>query len=295
MPVPTVSLEGACDLHVHAAPDPFDRVGDDVEAAQAAKEASMRAIVLKNAFESTVSRAYHTARQVPGIHVFGGIVLNSPVGGINPAAAEIALKFGAKVVWMPTNYSKEHCDIHGPPGDYAYKSAGLKIKPKPLTIFDDEGKVSEATTEVLRLVADYDAIVSTGHLSRGEIYALVKEARQVGCQKVLISHPHFTPPNLDDQTLSELIAEGAWVELCAGTVLLPTQVPMERVIRTLKTLGAERCIISTDAGNPVKPKHPDTLRAYLYALSTMGISQPEIHLMSRVNPARLLNLEGEGL
>lgn len=53
----TLSLCGAFDLHIHAAPDCFDRIGNDIEIAQQAKAAGMRAIAIKSVYESTVSRA----------------------------------------------------------------------------------------------------------------------------------------------------------------------------------------------------------------------------------------------
>src|SRR6266487_3983596 len=48
-PPPSKSpVEGAIDFHVHSAPDVFGRVVSDIEVAQAAAAAKMRAIVLKN-------------------------------------------------------------------------------------------------------------------------------------------------------------------------------------------------------------------------------------------------------
>ena len=75
-----------------------------------AKREGMRGVVLKNHFEPTASMAYLTRKEVPGIEVFGGIVLNRSVGGINPVAVErMALVKGGwgRVVWMPTVDSEE--------------------------------------------------------------------------------------------------------------------------------------------------------------------------------------------
>ena len=44
-------------------------------------------------------------REVPGIEIYGGIVLNRAVGGINPAAVEWMTRMSGargKVVWLPT-------------------------------------------------------------------------------------------------------------------------------------------------------------------------------------------------
>lgn len=37
-----------------------------------------------------------------GTTAYGGIVLNWPVGWLNPYAAESALRMGARFIWMPT-------------------------------------------------------------------------------------------------------------------------------------------------------------------------------------------------
>src|SRR4029434_8272190 len=79
---------GVIDLHVHSFPDVFGRNMDDVDVAQIAKSRGMRGIVLKNHISETASRAALAMKAVPGIEVFGGIVLNRAVGGINPDAVE---------------------------------------------------------------------------------------------------------------------------------------------------------------------------------------------------------------
>ena len=93
--MPLLKLDGAVDLHVHSYPCVFQRRVDDRQAAQAAADAGMAAIVLKCHHESTVSRAYLLQREFPNLKIFGGVVLNQFVGGINPAAAEVALRMGA--------------------------------------------------------------------------------------------------------------------------------------------------------------------------------------------------------
>jgi hypothetical protein len=81
-------------MHCHPFPDLFPRLADDLDIAIAARDAGLKALMLKCHHESTVSRAYLIQRVVPGIRVFGGVVLNSYVGGINAAAVETALRLG---------------------------------------------------------------------------------------------------------------------------------------------------------------------------------------------------------
>lgn len=88
-PPPKVSpAAGVVDMHVHSHPDVFGRNMDDVDVANIAKARGMRGIVLKNHISETASRAALAMRAVPGIEIFGGIVLNKAVGGVNPDAVE---------------------------------------------------------------------------------------------------------------------------------------------------------------------------------------------------------------
>lgn len=50
-------LHEAVDLHIRSAPSHFRRIVNDIEAAQSAASAGMKAIVIKNHRESTVGRA----------------------------------------------------------------------------------------------------------------------------------------------------------------------------------------------------------------------------------------------
>src|SRR5918999_6360849 len=88
-PPPKVSpAAGVIDMHVHSHPDVFGRNMDDIDVAQLAKSRGMRGILLKNHVAETASRAALVMRVVPGIEVWGGVVLNKAVGGGNSAAGE---------------------------------------------------------------------------------------------------------------------------------------------------------------------------------------------------------------
>src|ERR1700684_3086849 len=82
------SLSGVIDIHCHSGPDSLARSIDAVDLAHLAKKRGMRAIVLKNHYESTASLAYMARKAVPGIEIFGGITLNLSVGGMNPHAID---------------------------------------------------------------------------------------------------------------------------------------------------------------------------------------------------------------
>src|SRR5262244_3337048 len=127
-PPPKVSpAAGVIDMHVHSHPDVFGRNMDDIDVAQLAKARGMRGIVLKNHISETASRAALVMKVVPGLEVFGGVVLNTAVGGVNPSAVEWMHRiYGSrgKVVWLPTFESDKHVKTFSKPD-----AKGLVVAP----------------------------------------------------------------------------------------------------------------------------------------------------------------------
>ena len=94
---------GAIDMHCHHGPDPHRvRSVDAAEAVAEAEALGMAAIVLKSHAYPTGPIAVLMQKTVTRLRVFGGICCDFEVGGLNPAAVEVALRTGAKIVWMPT-------------------------------------------------------------------------------------------------------------------------------------------------------------------------------------------------
>jgi hypothetical protein len=290
-----VSLEGAIDLHVHTYPCLFPRLCDDYTAAQAAAQAGMGGMVIKCHHESTVSRAREVSRQIEGFQVFGGIVLNSYVGGINPAAVEASLKMGGKMVWMPTIDAAYHAEVHGSRGKYDVQEGGNTGRAEDglgITIWDEKRKLTPNTWEVLELIAKYEAVLGTCHLSPEEIYALVKAARPKKVQKILITHPFFKVPRLSVQQLKELVALGAIAEFGYCTVSpMWHYATVEEIFAAIKTIGVENAVLISDAGQRHNPMPHESLRVFAQCLYEKGLTEEEIRQMVVTKPAELLGIE----
>jgi hypothetical protein len=89
-------LRGAIDIHVHAGPHIFSspRRVDPFEAAVEARDAGMRAIVFMDVFEMSNGTAWLVNRQVPDFTTYGGLIMNTVYGGMNPRAVKTALSYG---------------------------------------------------------------------------------------------------------------------------------------------------------------------------------------------------------
>ena len=143
-------MQGAIDFHIHSAPSLFPRLVDDIEAAEGGRKMGLKAVVLKEHHGYTSDRMYFVRKLVSGIEVYGGVVLNNAVGGINPFAVEAAIDLGAKIVWFPTLSAKNHLDQMGTPdfGDSLKQKTKRRITEKPIYILNDKGTSSRKSTRL---------------------------------------------------------------------------------------------------------------------------------------------------
>jgi imidazolonepropionase-like amidohydrolase len=81
---------------------------------------------------------------------------------------------------------------------------------------------------------------------------------------------------------------GAYIELVYSPF---TEAALQMDVDAIHAAGAASVVISSDLGQPGNPLHPDGLLALYRALVAHGIPEAEIVQMSKVNPARLLDLE----
>jgi hypothetical protein len=291
--VELVDIKGAVDIHVHSFPCIFPRLADDREVVAAAVAQGMKAIMLKSHHESTVSRAYLLKDEFPDIRIFGGIVLNQFVGGVNPAAAEVALRLGAKEVWMPTIDAQHHVTEHGGRAKYDVQtSEDTFVWGDPISIIDADGKLTNEANVVLELIAKHDAILGTAHLSLAEIKPLVTEARRKGVQKILITHPFFkVPAGMSVDFLKEVGAQGAIAEFGFCTVSpMWAYATIEQTKQAMDEVGYDNCLIMSDAGQTHNPIAPEALRLYAQGLYEKGVSQGNIERLMVNTPSALLGV-----
>jgi hypothetical protein len=267
-----VDLSGVIDLHIHTAPDVRSRKLDDFGVAWAATARRMRAVLIKSHVTLTADRAYLVEQIVPDIRVFGGLALNHAVGGINATAVEVALRLGAAEIWMPT-LSAVH-QRHDPMGP-------------GISIYQD-GQIAECVIDVLRLIAEHDAILGTGHLSTQEVVDLVPIARELGVRKILVSHPEHPPVDMPSSVQEELRDRcGVLFERCLiSTTLAGWTMPFA----VIRRVGPASTVISTDLGQASNPAPVDGMAMFIASLKAEGYDEPSIDQMCRENPAALLGL-----
>jgi hypothetical protein len=273
---------GAIDMHCHHGPDPHRaRSVDAAEAVAEAEALGMAAVVLKSHAYPTGPVAVLMQKTVRRLRVFGGICCDFEVGGLNPAAVEVALRTGARVVWMPTFSSVVDRRKLGLPGP-------------GIPLLDAHGRLVPAVEEILRLAREHDAVVATGHVDLDEQRAVVDAARGLGVAAVM-THALETLVG-PDHTLAhvvELADRGAMIEFtyltCIPGGMAATEEPAT-FARAMMTLGPGRAIMSTDFGQAASPHPAAGMRMFIDEMLRAGVPAAAIDAMARRNPARLLGL-----
>ena len=299
---PTVSdaaweaLQGAYDLQVHVAPDVIARCIDDIDLAKEFLAHGLRGFVLKSHYVPTHERAQVVAKAVPGIDARGAIVLNHSIGGLNPVAVELAGRSKCAIVWMPTVDAAN--ETAGRPGASAknlpfwaqiqLELASTGINPPPMTVLDDAGELMGVARTCLEVIRKYDMILATGHLGKQEIRQLVKTGKEMRLRKILITHAEFPSQNFTAAEQLALADMGAVIEHCF-TTMYTNKAPWEAFYESIRVVGPERVVLSTDLGQTSNPGIAEGFAMFAQRLLDAGFSVAEIRRMTVENPAALVS------
>jgi hypothetical protein len=274
-------LSGVIDVHVHCAPDSVPRAIDAIDLAKLAKARGMRGLVLKNHWEPTASVAYLVRKEVPGIEVFGGIDLNVSVGGMNAEAVERMSKITGgwgRFVWMSTFDSQAQ--------------VLFSKENRPFVAVSHNGQLLPETKKVVAAVAKYHLILATGHNTPEEDLLLIREGRAQGVRGIVVTHAMMAPIHMSIEQMKLAAASGAFIEFVYnGLIGHYKEFEFADYAKAIRTLGPDHCILSSDMGLPANPLHPDGLLLFFAGLKKAGITDAEIGIMTKRNPAWLLGLD----
>ena len=279
-------MDGIVDMHVHTMPDTTERNYNDFQLVEAANRVGARAVVLKCHHGSTVERAYlcnlylHEKHPESKLQVFGSLVLNREVGGLNLAAVDYELSLGAKEIWLPTKDSRNDFARRGKVGGIA--------------VLDQEGNVLPVLVDILRSIAAHGAVLATGHLSFAETCKVVAKAREVGVKNIVITHPEYW---IVDETLEQqkylvdkfgVVLEKVYIQPLKDGTWIDN---MAKDLETIEKIGYQHIAMATDSGYYRNDPWDVMLEKYVDYLLAHGISEDEVRYMSRVNQKRLLGID----
>jgi hypothetical protein len=282
----------------------------------------MQALVFMDVFEMTNGTAWLVNRVVPDFMTFGGLIMNTIYGGMNPRAVKTALEYGdgAKFVDFgahSTYYqaAREGRVVDGKfvPLSELYPKFKTEELDRAIRIPVDEPVGSELG-EVLQLISSYPQVyLGTGHVSVEEAIRVVDLAGQYGIEKVLVSSSVTKIAGLEQ--LRYMVDRGAFLEYTLAAYTHTTPIPkthyyVEReyssmdegmaeepaggvrlVSEQIQELGAEHCIIATDFGVYTLPPPVEGLREFIACMLDLGVAVEDIRKLVKTNPERLLGLD----
>lgn len=272
--------DGAIDFHVHAAPSLWERKHDAVELARRAVESDLGGIVLKSHFWNTAPMAGLAAEYVPDIDIYSSIALNTFVGGFNPSAVDLAIETGASVVWLPT-FSAANFET----------GRHFPFSGQNLRALTDDGELRNDAREVLMTIADADqrVVLGNGHLAPNETYAVLDAIDEMGADiPYLVTHPESAFMDLSTEDQVDLAERGAYIEKCYLPVT-KGDVDIKTMAETIHMVGPERCVLSTDYGQPDNPSPPEGLWEFSERLVESGLSADDVTTMSLDTPRSLFD------
>ena len=282
-------LKGVCDIHLHCRPDSRERSVDEYGFMKDAMAAGYRAVMFKSNDFSCHDRAYVIRQALPGAECFGSFCMNRVHGDrVNPFAAQKAVETSGglcRCIWMPTLDAA-----------YQYQSEGRKGKGIP--VLDDNGQVLPEVVRVMEICAEADIILATGHASPEESITLVRKAQEVGVKRVVVTHANSSIWTMTPDQIKRCIDLGAYIEYCylpclwgEGTKMPQYQRQSIEEFASFVRLDPTRSFISTDLGQAVMPHPIEGMRNCILKLQAVGVSQSDIDLLVRRNPAWLIGVD----
>jgi hypothetical protein len=321
MELPDELLIGAIDSHVHAGPVLNSNPGhfDPIQVAQEAAAAGMKSIVYYDVFGGASGMAWVVNRHVPGIHTYGGYLMNSGHGGMNPRAIKTALHIeeGCRFISFGshcTRYSAERESTLIDGKLVPFKDAFPKFAEKELPVATSipvDGPISEELDEILTMIASKPEVyLNTGHVSVEEALRVLDLAEEYGIKKVLIAHPVRGKMTIEQQKAAA--ARGAFLEACLVDWLYPdvprTHYYVEKEymdmgaelgrfsnavkwMQTIKEVGIDSFVLGTDYGIRAASSPVQGMRTMVATLLDYGFAPDDIYKMIADNPAKLIGIE----
>ncbi len=107
----------------------------------------------------------------------------------------------------------------------------------------------------------------------------------------MVTHPELDTTRISDEKQKGLFRYGACFERCYfATTDLGQSLDPSVIAHSIKEVGPESTIISSDLGQVGNPDPLEGFRDYAQKLLNCGINEEALHLLIRENPSRLLGI-----
>lgn len=287
-----IIIAQAVDIHMHIGPEPIPRKYSVRELIKSENN-KIAGFVLKNHFMPT--SPFIKTENNKQLILYGGIVLNNSVGGLNSDAILIACQLSDKpiVVWFPTinakNFLAQSKFEIAPEWINDKKFISKKSSDvKPVNLLN-KGKLTVEAITCLKTIKKCKAILATGHISPIETTILVNQALALGISKIVITHPIYQKIEMTNELQKEFANKGCFIEIPYSMYSID-KIPITKIIEEIKSVGFQNIILSSDMGQVYSPAPSVALGKFAQLLIASGIKEKELFRMLVENPKKLLDI-----
>lgn len=169
----------------------------------------------------------------------------------------------------------------------------MSVPETPVVYVDENGVMDPAAVEVLKLIGEKDVVLGTGHGTAWEIDHLVEEAVKAGVKRILVNHPQFHIGATYEQ-MTKWANMGAFIEMnvCVFTSGSKLGTLDDQVIADmLKAVPLDHMILDSDMGQRGNGSPVEGMYRFIRLLmDKFGLSEADINLIAKENPAKLLGV-----
>jgi len=290
-------VQHAIDVHCHA--DSLQQ--DPLAMAKRASKNGMGGIVYKtiggkgSSTQSVqeVREALHRWCDEKGItpsRVWSAYGVGRGWSGISRKLVEENLDEGCAAIWMPvvTHAYSVYMQSHVQPMTWE------EALSKGYYLLDQHGQLLPEVRDILHLVADRNVPLSMGHCQQAERVAIAEEVEKIGFKKCFIDHPFSDYIGATMDQMKQFAASGIYLNFIWDELSPTLGIDPMEMFQAVKEIGADHVLFSSDAqGGVLYPEHLECIRLMRAYAEAFGLTRDEIYQASTVNPAKLLDCEGE--
>jgi Family of unknown function (DUF6282) len=302
------SVENAIDIHCHAHEGQQDALG----VAKLASKSGMTGLLYKTivgrkdpaaavgAVRSGLASWCEDNGLTP-VHVWAGAsVTQGFLSKIEPAWSAKMLQSGVIALWMPNNTSAHTLSIVGGKPSAWDKTADPNAHTEPLSwsdslkyghyLLDDRGRLMPEIEEIFRMAHDHDAAIFFGHPTKKEFRAMAEFSQKIGFKRGVVDHPFSPFVDLTIEEMKDAAAAGLWLNFTYDELSPLLGIDPASMYKAIRTIGPERCTLSSDAGEPLFPNSVESLRLLRNHMAAFGCTSDEINTMCTLNPSFIVGL-----
>jgi hypothetical protein len=191
-------------------------------------------------------------------------------------------------VWLPT-LAARHFLAHADNVPVLRDKSPLDSE--GIVVTTEDGGLKPEVEEVLQLVRQHDMVLCSGHVSPAEALAVFRRAREIGIDRLVVTHPHAAFVGAGAEDMAELAALGAMNEMHYAfvTPIIDPPQTMGHLADLIRAVGVASCYLATDGGQAINPHPVEALRLFVEGMLAEGFTADEVRYMTAEAPRRLLD------